>query len=84
MPIYEYKCADCGIEFEELVFKRDECPPCPECKSESTGKLISACKFKTGGGADSRDMGEAPSAPAPSSSGSACAGCSGGDCSSCG
>ncbi|OEU71012.1 MAG: FmdB family transcriptional regulator [Desulfovibrio sp. S3730MH75] len=81
MPIYEYKCADCGIEFEELVFNRDECPPCPECKSESTGKLISACKFKTGGGSEE---GAASSATAPSSGSSACAGCSGGDCSSCG
>ena len=82
MPIFEYKCADCGAEFEELVFNRDECPPCPECKSANTDKLMSACKFKTGGGApDFGDMG----APAPSaSSGSACSGCSGGDCSSCG
>jgi len=83
MPIFDYKCADCGKEFEELVFNRDECPPCPECKSENTGKLMSACKFKTGGGApDYGDMGAAASAPSSSSSG--CAGCSGGDCSSCG
>ncbi len=83
MPIFEYKCADCGKEFEELVFNRDECPPCPACESEKTGKLMSACKFKTGGGApDYADMGAAPSAP--SSSSSSCAGCSGGDCSSCG
>lgn len=82
MPIFDYKCADCGKEFEELVFNRDECPPCPDCKSEKTGKLMSACKFKTGGGTpDYGDMGAAPSAP--SSSSSSCAGCSGGDCSSC-
>ncbi len=84
MPIFEYKCADCGKEFEDLVFNRDECPPCPECKSEKTAKLMSACKFKTDGGAP--DMGDFEAAPAPaaSSSSSACAGCSGGDCSSCG
>lgn len=83
MPIFEYKCADCGKEFEELVFDRDECPPCPECKSEKTGKLMSACKFKTGGGAPDMDDLRATSAPSSSSSSSACAGCSGGDCSSC-
>ncbi|WP_291325807.1 zinc ribbon domain-containing protein [Desulfovibrio sp. UCD-KL4C] len=82
MPIYEFKCADCGKVFEELVFNRDECPPCPECKSTGTEKLISACKFKNGGASDSRDMGApAPSAP---SSGGGCSGCSGGNCSSCG
>ena len=83
MPIFEYKCADCGKEFEELVFNRDECPPCPDCKSDKTEKLMSACKFTTGGGAT--DMGDfAPSsAPTPSTS-SGCSGCSGGDCSSCG
>ncbi|CCO22551.1 FmdB family zinc ribbon protein [Maridesulfovibrio hydrothermalis] len=86
MPIFDYKCSDCGKEFEELVFNRDECPPCPECKSEKTGKLMSACKFKTGGGApDHGDMGEASSAPSASaSSGSSCAGCSGGNCATCG
>lgn len=86
MPIFEYKCADCGHEFEELVFDRDECPPCPKCQSEETGKLMSAVRSRVGGGA---------SAPAESSAGgdegglsssvsSPCSGCSGGDCSSCG
>ena len=87
MPIFEYKCADCGHEFEELVFDRDECPPCPECKSEKTGKLMSAVRSRVGGCC--------ASAPSESGSGdeggglstsvsSPCAGCSGGDCSSCG
>ncbi len=79
MPLYEYKCSDCGCEFEELVFNSEECPECPECKSGNTGKLISACKFKAGGG---ESIGEAmPSAP--TSSGSGCSGCSGGNCSTC-
>jgi len=84
MPIFEYKCADCGKEFEELVFNRDECPPCPECKSEKTGKLMSACKFKTGGGVPDYGSADAAPAPAASTSSSSCSGCSGGDCSSCG
>ncbi len=85
MPIFEYKCNDCGHEFEELVFDRDECPACPKCASEKTGKLMSAVRAKVGGfrpdtGGD--DGGGIQSSPSTASSG--CAGCSGGDCSSCG
>ena len=85
MPIFEYSCNACSHEFEELVFSRDECPPCPECGSEDTGKLMSACRAKTGGATpDVPDA--APSGPTYNGIGSAnaCAGCSGGDCSSCG
>ncbi|BCS89659.1 FmdB family zinc ribbon protein [Pseudodesulfovibrio sediminis] len=83
MPIFEYKCSDCDNEFEELVFDRDECPPCPKCQSANTGKLMSAVRSKVGGfapdtGGDSGSNAAAPSAP------SGCSGCSGGDCSSCG
>lgn len=82
MPIYEYKCSDCGFEFEELVFSSDECPECPKCQSTNTGKLMSACKFKAGG---NDSIGEAsPSMPSMPSSGGGCSGCSGGNCSSCG
>ncbi|MCF0235034.1 MAG: zinc ribbon domain-containing protein [Thermoguttaceae bacterium] len=41
MPIYEYKCADCGAEFEALVL-RDAQPDCPECQSKSVSKRMSA------------------------------------------
>ena len=30
MPIYEYKCDDCGTKFEKLV-RRDDKVLCPEC-----------------------------------------------------
>lgn len=80
MPIFEYTCNDCGNEFEELVFDRDECPPCPKCDSEKTGKLMSAVRSRVGGGAP--DAGPVESAPSAAPSG--CGGCSGGDCSSCG
>ncbi|TIH13709.1 zinc ribbon domain-containing protein [Marinifilum sp. JC120] len=43
MPIYEYKCNVCGLEFEELVFpSSSDNPVCPECKSPDTGKLLSS------------------------------------------
>jgi putative FmdB family regulatory protein len=83
MPIFEYKCNDCGNEFEELVFDRDECPPCPKCASDKTDKLMSAVRSRVGGGAP--DMGgDSEPAAAPAAAPSPCAGCSGGDCSSCG
>ena len=78
MPIYEYHCKACNSTFEELVFG-DETPTCPKCKSVETEKLISRCSCHFGGGSGSFDL---PSAPAPSGGG--CAGCSGGNCSSCG
>lgn len=81
MPIFEYKCNDCDNEFEELVFDRDECPPCPKCDSANTGKLMSAVRSRTSGGA-SESGGESDTAPAPAAA-SGCAGCSGGNCSSC-
>ncbi|XPV76776.1 MAG: FmdB family zinc ribbon protein [Desulfovibrio sp.] len=98
MPIFEYSCNKCSHEFEELVFSRDECPPCPSCGSEDTGKLMSACKFRAdgatpdtaaaapsggaGGGSAGGDTG-GPSYKGIGSSYDPCAGCSGGDCSSC-
>jgi putative FmdB family regulatory protein len=41
MPVFEYKCKDCGFEFEELVFGDREIS-CPECDSKKTEKKISA------------------------------------------
>lgn len=91
MPIFEYKCTDCSNEFEELVFDREECPPCPKCHSTKTEKLMSAVRAKVGGGASApAEGGIAPTPSADGDSGasfsatSPCAGCSGGDCSSCG
>ncbi|MDD4732610.1 MAG: zinc ribbon domain-containing protein [Desulfovibrio sp.] len=86
MPIYEFKCRDCGKEFEEIVLGSDETVTCPECRSTATQQLISRCGFKTGGGAPA--SGGEDAAPKPQyrgiGSGSGCAGCSGGNCSSCG
>ena len=32
VPIYEFKCGECGLLFEELV-KAGQTAPCPQCKS---------------------------------------------------
>ncbi|MDR1855797.1 MAG: zinc ribbon domain-containing protein [Desulfovibrio sp.] len=75
MPIYEYTCTKCGREFEDLVFG-DQDPPCPDCGSPDTKKLMSRCSH-TGGSSDGYDAGA--SAPA-----SGCGGCAGGHCATCG
>lgn len=61
MPIFEYKCAKCDNEFEELVFSQDELPPCPKCQSKNVEKLMSAAAVKTDGGSgDMPDLGLMP------------------------
>lgn len=52
VPIYEYRCKDCGHEFEELVFSTKDKPVCPQCGSDQTEKLMSACSAKVDGGPD--------------------------------
>lgn len=40
MPIYDYKCKDCGNQFELLVLKATV-PACPSCESQSLEQLLS-------------------------------------------
>lgn len=46
MPIYEYKCDDCGDIFEELVSTDTKAVPCPKCESSKVHKLISLISAK--------------------------------------
>ena len=42
MPIFEYKCSDCGRTFEELVSSGDrDKVKCPGCGSKSTERQLS-------------------------------------------
>jgi putative FmdB family regulatory protein len=41
MPIYEYRCKECGRRFEELVMKSSQKIPCPDCGSEDVEREIS-------------------------------------------
>lgn len=46
MPIYEYRCEDCGHELEALQKLSDpKLTTCPECGKESLVKLVSASAF---------------------------------------
>jgi len=50
MPIYEYRCADCGFE-EEYLQKVSEAPltVCPKCGKPSFRKKLSAAGFQLKG-----------------------------------
>jgi putative FmdB family regulatory protein len=41
MPIYEYRCRDCGTSFEVLV-RGGNVISCPHCGSSSLTRLLSA------------------------------------------
>jgi len=65
MPIYEFKCAECGHQFEDLVPAGTDTMPCPKCQSDKVFRLISLVS--------SKGMAAACSGCAPSPSG--CKGC---------
>ena len=41
MPIFEYRCAACGHEFEHLVLNSSPAPGCASCASPDIEKLMS-------------------------------------------
>ena len=50
MPIYEYRCQDCGHEFEILQRMADDpLTECPTCGHEALTKLVSAAGFQLKG-----------------------------------
>jgi len=70
MPIYEYRCRECGEDFEILVYgSRQIC--CPKCSSKDLIKKLSA--FGMSG----------VEKPFAGSSSAGCTSCSKGSCSSC-
>jgi len=46
MPIYEYRCDDCGKISEFLLIKREETfvPQCKKCKSKKMSRVLSKVK----------------------------------------
>jgi len=59
MPLYEYKCAACGYEFEELAQKAEgaETMPCKKCKADAPRKMSAFAPVIAGGSTtESLDM----------------------------
>ena len=48
MPLFEYRCLDCGGQFETVVFDRHRPVTCRKCHSARVEKLISV--FAVAGG----------------------------------
>lgn len=65
MPIYEYKCNQCGNRFEQLVFPSDDESEfeCPSCGKKDICRLVSAfsCGSSGSGGLGSLSGGCSPS-----------------------
>ncbi len=40
MPLYEYECEDCGVQFEILV-RGGQTPACPHCEGSRLAKRLS-------------------------------------------
>lgn len=58
MPLYEFACAECGQEFEELVFTSSAVDQvvCPHCGSARVSKKISTFASRIAGGGDSASL----------------------------
>ncbi len=76
MPIFEYKCNECGCEFEALVFGSEN-PDCASCKNSNVEKLMSVCGFVSQGTGNSGTAKKSAGA-------SGCGGCASTNCGSCG
>ena len=74
MPIYEYRCKECGEDFEYLVLGKPD-PVCTACESRKVIRLMSACGFVSKDGS-----GQSVS----SSAGASCGGCTANSCAGCG
>ena len=82
MPLYEYRCAGCGHEFEALVGVRDadrtECPACGSVPARRLFSVIAAVR------PDASPVRGGASALQPAGNGaSAGGGCCGGACGHC-
>lgn len=71
MPIYEYKCNECGEDFEKLVSGSNQDVSCPKCNGKNIVKKFSL--FGMSGVVK----------PVTSAGGSGCSYCSKSTCTSC-
>ena len=73
MPIYEYKCRDCGKVFEEIVsLGSNKSFPCPACTSAKTEKILSVIGGIGKGAAETVSCGSGCPSAGSCCSGGAC------------
>lgn len=58
MPIYEYKCEDCGTKFEKLVRRSSDVPEltCPSCGKNHLQQELSTFAAHAGGSKSAAEM----------------------------
>lgn len=56
MPIFEYRCSGCGLDFEQLV-RAGDLVTCPECGSSKVRKQLSVVAAPRKGDGGSEDAG---------------------------
>jgi putative FmdB family regulatory protein len=63
MPIYEYRCEDCGSKFEKLVRRSDEAAEleCPSCGQKHLKQELSTFAAHANGSSKKADMPVCPS-----------------------
>jgi putative FmdB family regulatory protein len=63
MPIYEYRCQDCGTKFEKLVRRSTETAEleCPSCGQRHLNQELSTFAAHANGSPKSSDMPVCPS-----------------------
>ncbi len=74
MPIYEYKCAKCGAEFEKLVLNVSTKVECGNCGSKRVERQLSVFAAKVESGSSCPAESSCPAA------GSHCCSAGGGCC----
>ncbi len=73
MPIYSYRCAGCGAEFDQLV-RSETVVACPECRGRQLERLMSLpARHASAGGSATRSL----SALGPPAGGGCCGGACG-------
>jgi len=77
MPFYEYRCEDCGEEFEYFARSTsDEADKCAVCGKKRIKKLFSTFGFKSGSASDGDFSSSASSSACGSCTATSCTGCS--------
>jgi len=56
MPIFEFRCLECGLIFEKLFFNSEEKVQiaCPDCNSQSFERVVSGTNYAMGAGFDGK------------------------------